>query len=830
VGISVQGKDGRFEKVQLKDEIGLMGMGPAVKFFSDLKGRFWIKEGAAPSGGSLTLGQVWEGTENQTRAGKQGIVLSVFAGPTVTDQQGRRRVPTPDEFKKELRLLYPGYATNLNKTHFRDWTNEAFIKTGYASPRKGQIFTIGKKLSEPFRGRMFFAGEHTHMAFFGYMEGALRSGERAADNLMLESCGLPKQHAPGPPNTPVLTARVVSMRKGAASEYAGEIFFGQRFNHNSAENESVFFGQDPVVNPPGEKLAPRAVALADESPFADAFDEFQSRFDEGRFSPTGYDVESETEEQDDEGADELVEDWEKPRTGTDQDIDHEGAESSWPEENRAECACAGTEYSLKETAEGRGPDETREAILTGSNFAPEAELHEETLVDAAEKFEQSDSSDDLLELNDTDADREFQTELEISALLPSRVPRDEETSAVMVAGEIPPLPKGVPAFEHFFKPMKRDSRSNSWIEDGTEARLDPLDPGFLDSSGRLQTGALHKALSDLLVGKPEFNRHLSPAAIREGKAQSGDRLRLALVDLTGKKLIQPEFAGWGSVVAVEGASCPKIVPLYAAYQLMNDLKHAARAKGITNTKDLIKTMGEEWKKLGVTQPPKLSGFLDTSKNPPSLAFSEAIVDALSNIIDAHEANRAARVLISQIGFPYLASLVWQTGLRHPERGGLWLTSSYDGGPGWTGAARPAPGPVFGHNATALSLATFFTLLAQNRLVNAESSRKIIARLSTASWFKELLPSAKIASKVGLLKRCKKWVEAKKDGRPILGKDNKPKLKCEQWETTHAHEAGLIENGRLRYAFAIMTVGIPAGVSLMQQLMQELDGLIESNNP
>ena len=66
-------------------------MAPAVKFFSDVKERFWIKNRAAPYGGSLKLGQVWEGTDNQTRVEvqkcdpkrreKQGIVLSVFAGP-----------------------------------------------------------------------------------------------------------------------------------------------------------------------------------------------------------------------------------------------------------------------------------------------------------------------------------------------------------------------------------------------------------------------------------------------------------------------------------------------------------------------------------------------------------------------------------------------------------------------------------------------------------------------------------------------------------------------------------------------------------------------------
>jgi monoamine oxidase len=172
-----------------KDEIGEMNMGPAVKFFSDVKERFWIKEKSAPYGGSSTLGQVWEGTDNQTRAGNQGIVLSVFAGPTITDPSGRSRVPREDEFGKGLRKLYSGYSSNLIKPLFSNWPKVPFIMTGYASPKKNQIFTIGKKLNEPFHGRLFFAGDHTHMGYFGYMEGALRSGELAADKLMRQRCG-----------------------------------------------------------------------------------------------------------------------------------------------------------------------------------------------------------------------------------------------------------------------------------------------------------------------------------------------------------------------------------------------------------------------------------------------------------------------------------------------------------------------------------------------------------------------------------------------------------------------------------------------------------------
>lgn len=193
-----------------KNEIGVMGMDPAIKFFTDVKERFWIKRGAAPYGGSSTLGQIWEGTDNQTRIVlgkvpdprgglievKQGIVLSVFAGPILPGP----RVPNPTECMKELTSLYPdGYTRNLNKILFSNWPAEPFIKTGYASPRLGEIFGISQKLNQPFHDLLFFAGEHTRMDLFGYMEGALRSGERAAKLLMQHSCVRREKPAPGSP-------------------------------------------------------------------------------------------------------------------------------------------------------------------------------------------------------------------------------------------------------------------------------------------------------------------------------------------------------------------------------------------------------------------------------------------------------------------------------------------------------------------------------------------------------------------------------------------------------------------------------------------------------
>jgi monoamine oxidase len=182
--------------VYLNKEIGLLHMNGAVKHFSKVEKRFWIKNGAAPYGGASRLGQVWEGTDNQTWVTGQDTVLSVFAGPVSKSNHP----PTAADIKEGLGRLFPvkdgnpGYTASLVEPKFCNWPDEAFIKTGYWSPLPKEIFAVSKKLTEPLlNGRLYFAGEHTDTGFFGYMEGALRSGERAANALMLKVCGLLKK-------------------------------------------------------------------------------------------------------------------------------------------------------------------------------------------------------------------------------------------------------------------------------------------------------------------------------------------------------------------------------------------------------------------------------------------------------------------------------------------------------------------------------------------------------------------------------------------------------------------------------------------------------------
>ena len=165
--------------------------GPAIKFFSNVKERFWIKEASHRSAAHRRSAKSGKAPTIKRAVDDQGIVLSVFAGPIIKTGGIGRRAPDVSECAERLKELYKGNDSQFFGTPLHsDWPAVPFIETGYVTPALGQVFDIGHKLNKPFHERLFFAGEHTQMAHFGYMEGALRSGKLAAARVMMHACGL----------------------------------------------------------------------------------------------------------------------------------------------------------------------------------------------------------------------------------------------------------------------------------------------------------------------------------------------------------------------------------------------------------------------------------------------------------------------------------------------------------------------------------------------------------------------------------------------------------------------------------------------------------------
>jgi monoamine oxidase len=150
--------------------------GPAIKYLAPVSERFWLRSGQAPTSLSDDLGMTWEGTDNQMVVGGQGVELSVFAGgpPALAAMQA------PDKqkyFTDKLTRIYPGFSQHaLGPGTFMDWPGDPLTRCGYSCPTVGQVTGAAKQLASMYAGRLAFAGEHTVMAMFGYMEGALQSG------------------------------------------------------------------------------------------------------------------------------------------------------------------------------------------------------------------------------------------------------------------------------------------------------------------------------------------------------------------------------------------------------------------------------------------------------------------------------------------------------------------------------------------------------------------------------------------------------------------------------------------------------------------------------
>jgi monoamine oxidase len=153
--------------------------GPAVKFLSRYPTAFWLP--GPPNAKWDELGSVWEGTDKQRTPPE--FCLTVFSG-------GPHVLPE-SRYAPGLATLVPG--GTATDTQFVDWPTVPFVESGYGVPAPGEVTTIQRRQLLPHAYWLYFAGDQTSSGFFGYMEGALQSGARAARDIVVRwalPCGI----------------------------------------------------------------------------------------------------------------------------------------------------------------------------------------------------------------------------------------------------------------------------------------------------------------------------------------------------------------------------------------------------------------------------------------------------------------------------------------------------------------------------------------------------------------------------------------------------------------------------------------------------------------
>ena len=151
------------------------------KIFLQTKERFWLNQGE--SGFAVTdlpINQVWDMTHNQPS--KRGILqaspLSLHSRRVTELSEAERITFTLDQ----IEMLFPGIRNHFEAGLSKCWDQDEWARGASAYYKPGQFSTLLPHVSRP-EGRIHFAGEHTSVWIDGWMQGALESGNRVANEV-----------------------------------------------------------------------------------------------------------------------------------------------------------------------------------------------------------------------------------------------------------------------------------------------------------------------------------------------------------------------------------------------------------------------------------------------------------------------------------------------------------------------------------------------------------------------------------------------------------------------------------------------------------------------
>jgi monoamine oxidase len=158
--------------------------GMALKYLAGIATHGWDSQrwsGRAMSDGLIC--ETWDASATQV-AGEHRVIVG-FSGAEAA-QQGARLPPALREsaYRGCLEQCFPGLTPQLVRSQTMDWPSDPWTGGGYSFPAPGQVTRQGPNWHEGL-GKLHFCGEHTHYAFVGFMEGALKSGVELARRLAI---------------------------------------------------------------------------------------------------------------------------------------------------------------------------------------------------------------------------------------------------------------------------------------------------------------------------------------------------------------------------------------------------------------------------------------------------------------------------------------------------------------------------------------------------------------------------------------------------------------------------------------------------------------------
>lgn len=180
-----------------RQAIAELPLGNNVKIQLQVAGRPWTEDGF--SGSSLTdiaVDGSWDGTTYQHKTDDSEVLIAVPGGAqgaglaskyAIAAAQGVPPQALIDDTLAQLEPILPGTIAAWNAgpklAWMKDGNLDQRLKGAWSQYNVGQYTTFGG-IEGVREGNIHFAGEHTSVEFQGFIEGAVRSGYRAAREII----------------------------------------------------------------------------------------------------------------------------------------------------------------------------------------------------------------------------------------------------------------------------------------------------------------------------------------------------------------------------------------------------------------------------------------------------------------------------------------------------------------------------------------------------------------------------------------------------------------------------------------------------------------------
>lgn len=168
----------------LQEAINEFNYGTHVKVLTQYTRRWWLDANPPMvdvASISTATGWFWETTEAQ--AGDEGIWTSYNSRRVGVDYNALTDEERIAATHEETDTIFPDIDKDVLHAHTHSWVNDPYVGGAYSGLDTGDVVRFWAVLRRP-HGRMVLAGEHTDNIFIGYLEGAVRSGQRAATTIL----------------------------------------------------------------------------------------------------------------------------------------------------------------------------------------------------------------------------------------------------------------------------------------------------------------------------------------------------------------------------------------------------------------------------------------------------------------------------------------------------------------------------------------------------------------------------------------------------------------------------------------------------------------------